>query len=91
MNGSVEICAGTQSGKAEKVKTDENLMLQAACHWGSCHPGGSCLARALAIKDYILDTQQVEAERVFLIKPDNTLAPEKVEGVAPGRVVLGLK
>ncbi len=48
-------------------------------------------ARALAIKDYILDTQQVEAERVFLIKPDNTLAPEKAEGVAPGRVVLGLK
>jgi uncharacterized protein involved in outer membrane biogenesis len=48
-------------------------------------------ARALAIKDYILDTQQVEAERVFLIKPNNTLAPEKAEGVAPRRVVLGLK
>jgi hypothetical protein len=48
-------------------------------------------ARALAIKDYILDTEQVEAERVFLVKPENTLTPEKVEGVAPGRVVLGLK
>jgi uncharacterized protein involved in outer membrane biogenesis len=48
-------------------------------------------ARALVIKDYILDTQQVEPERVFLVKPENALAPEVAEGVVPGRVVLGLK
>jgi uncharacterized protein involved in outer membrane biogenesis len=48
-------------------------------------------ARALAIKDYILDTQQVDAERVFLVKPENVLAPEAAEGLAPNRVVLGLK
>ena len=48
-------------------------------------------ARALVIKDYILDTQQVEAERVFLVKPENVLAPEPAEGLTPNRVVLGLK
>ncbi|MGD9333222.1 MAG: DUF748 domain-containing protein, partial [Desulfobacterales bacterium] len=48
-------------------------------------------ARALAIKDYILDSEQVEAERVFLVKPENSLAPAAAEGIAPGRVVLGLK
>ena len=48
-------------------------------------------ARALVIKDYLLDSGQVEAERVFLVKPADVLAPEAVEGIAPGRVVLGLK
>jgi len=48
-------------------------------------------ARALVIKDYIMDTQEVEAERVFLVKPEDVLAPEAAEGIAPGRVVLGLK
>ena len=47
--------------------------------------------RALIIKDYLLDSGQVEAERVFLVKPADALAPEAVEGIAPGRVVLGLK
>jgi hypothetical protein len=46
---------------------------------------------ALAIKDYLLDSQQVETERVFLVKPENTLAPETTEGLSPNRVVLGLK
>jgi uncharacterized protein involved in outer membrane biogenesis len=48
-------------------------------------------ARALAIKDYLLDSQQVEAERVFLVKPENALTPETTEGLPPNRVVLGLK
>jgi len=48
-------------------------------------------ARALAIKDYILDSGQVEAERVFLVKPEDVLAPATAEGATPGRVVLGLK
>jgi hypothetical protein len=48
-------------------------------------------ARALAIKDYLLDSQHVEAERVFLVKPENALAPETTEGLSPNRVVLGLK
>ncbi len=48
-------------------------------------------ARALVIKDYLLDSQQVEAERVFLVKPADVLAPPAAEGVTPGRVVLGLK
>jgi outer membrane protein OmpA-like peptidoglycan-associated protein len=48
-------------------------------------------ARALLIKDYLLDSQQVEAERVFLVKPEDALAPETTEGLSPNRVVLGLK
>ena len=48
-------------------------------------------ARALVIKDYIMDSGQVEAERVFLVKPEDVLTPAATEGVAPGRVVLGLK
>ena len=47
-------------------------------------------ARALAVKDYLLDTEKVEAERVFLVKPPNVLAPEPLEGAAPTRVDLGL-
>ena len=52
-----------------------------------CRPQG----RALVIKDYILDTQQVEAERVFLVKPEDVLSSETAEGLTPNRVVLGLK
>lgn len=48
-------------------------------------------ARALTAKDYLLDSGQVEAERVFLVKPDDVLAPDAVEGIAPSRVVMGLK
>jgi len=48
-------------------------------------------ARALTVKNYLLDSGQVEAERVFLVKPADVLAPEAVEGISAGRVVLGLK
>jgi outer membrane protein OmpA-like peptidoglycan-associated protein len=48
-------------------------------------------ARAQAVKDYLLDSGQVEAERVFLVKPENALAPEVAEGLSPGCVLLGLK
>jgi hypothetical protein len=47
-------------------------------------------ARALAVKDYLLDSGKVEAERVFLVKPPNVLAPEPVEGATTTRVDLGL-
>lgn len=47
--------------------------------------------RALAVKNYLLDAEQVEAERVFLVKPTDALAPAALEGMAPGRVALGLK
>ena len=48
-------------------------------------------ARALAVKDYLLDSGKVEAERVFLIKPPNVLSPEPMENAAPTRVDLGLR
>ncbi|MGD9252126.1 MAG: DUF748 domain-containing protein, partial [Desulfobacterales bacterium] len=48
-------------------------------------------ARALAVQNYLLDAKRVEAERVFLVKPTDALAPEVLEGLAPGRVALGLK
>ncbi len=48
-------------------------------------------ARALQVKDYLLDSGKVGAERVFLVKPTDALAPEALDGIAPGRVELGLK
>jgi len=48
-------------------------------------------ARALAVKDYLLDSGKVDPARVFLVKPANTLAPEVAEGVSAACVMLGLK
>jgi uncharacterized protein involved in outer membrane biogenesis/acylphosphatase len=46
--------------------------------------------RSLNIKDYILKSQQVEQERVFLVEP-KSLAPEKKENVKDSRVEFKLK
>ena len=34
-------------------------------------------ARALAVKKYLIDKGQLEPERIFLKKPDITMAPEE--------------
>jgi hypothetical protein len=46
--------------------------------------------RALAVKDHILKSKQVEPERVFLIEP-KTIQPEKKENVKDSRVDFRLK
>jgi hypothetical protein len=46
--------------------------------------------RALAVKDHILKSNQVEPERIFLIEP-KTIPPEKKEKVADSRVDFKLK
>ncbi len=46
--------------------------------------------RALAVKDYILKSQKVEPERVFLVEP-KSLEPEEKEQVKKSRVDLVLK
>ena len=48
-------------------------------------------ARAQAIQDYLLASGKVDAGRVFLVKPENALAPKVAEGLAPECVILGLK
>jgi len=57
--------------------TDDNLRLLAQ-------------SRARAVKDYLLASNQVEPERVFLVEP-KTLAPEKKEKQRDSRVVFVLK
>jgi hypothetical protein len=47
--------------------------------------------RAQAVQGYLLASGQVDAARVFLVKPDNALAPEVAEGLSPECVLLGLK
>ncbi len=46
--------------------------------------------RAMAVKDYILKSKQVEPERVFLIEP-KSLGPEKKEKLSDSRVDFKLK
>ena len=46
--------------------------------------------RALAVKDHILKSKQVEPERIFLIEP-KTIQPEKKEKVKDSRVDFKLK
>jgi len=46
--------------------------------------------RALAVRDYILKSKQVEPERIFLIEP-KAVQPEKKEKVADSRVDFKLK
>jgi hypothetical protein len=46
--------------------------------------------RAMAVKDHILKSKQVETERIFLIEP-KTIPPEKKEKVADSRVDFKLK
>ena len=46
--------------------------------------------RALAVKDYILKSKQVEPERIFLVEP-KTLQPEKKEKLRDSRVDFRLK
>ena len=46
--------------------------------------------RALAVKDYIVKSGKVTADRVFLIEP-KSLAPEKKEGLKDSRVDFRLK
>lgn len=48
-------------------------------------------ARARIVRDYLGNSEKVDAERVFLVKPANTLAPEVAEGLSPECVLLGLK
>ena len=48
-------------------------------------------ARAQAVQDYLLASGQLDAARLFLVKPDKPLAPEVAEGLAPECVLLGLK
>ena len=48
-------------------------------------------ARAQAVQDYLLAGDEVDAERVFLVKPANALAPEAAEGLPRECVLLGLK
>jgi hypothetical protein len=46
--------------------------------------------RAMAVKDYILKSKQVEPERVFLVEP-KSLSPEKKEKLSDSRVDFRLK
>ena len=48
-------------------------------------------ARAQAVQDYLLKSGKVDAARVFLVKPENPLAPKVAEGLSPECVILGLK
>ena len=46
--------------------------------------------RALAVKDYLLKSKQVEPERIFLVEP-KSLQPEKKEKLKDSRVDFRLK
>jgi hypothetical protein len=46
--------------------------------------------RAQRVKDYILESDKVESERIFLIEPQS-LAPERKEGLRDSRVDLRLR
>ena len=48
------------------------------------------MQRAQRVKDYILQSNKVEAGRIFLIEPQS-LAPEKKENLKDSRVDLRLK
>jgi hypothetical protein len=48
------------------------------------------LERARAVEAYLLQSEKVEPERIFLVKP-KSLAPEKKEGLKDSRVNLSLK
>jgi hypothetical protein len=46
--------------------------------------------RELAVKDYIIGSQQVEADRLFTVRPES-ISPEKKEGLKDSRVVFAIK
>ena len=48
-------------------------------------------ARAFAAKEYLLATEQVERERIFIVEPKAPQEKEKQEGAPAGRVVFSLK
>jgi hypothetical protein len=47
--------------------------------------------RARTVQDHLLASGRIEAERIFLVKPNNVLAPEALTGIPLSRVELGLK
>jgi hypothetical protein len=58
---------------------------------GDAELGVLALERATAVRDYLLQTGRIAAERLFLVNPADPLAAAAEAGIPPGRVVLGLK
>jgi hypothetical protein len=48
------------------------------------------LERSAAVRDRLLQSGKIAAERIFMVNPENPLAPAEA-GIPPSRVVLGLK
>ena len=72
----------TQQFMEETIKnqiqiTDDDLKLLAA-------------QRALAVKDYLMASEKIGAERIFIVEPDS-LEPASGEGEVKSRVELGIK